>query len=671
MSQRRVLIVEDEMVVQLHLARIVGELGHQVVGTAMTTREASEIAAREAPELVLMDIHLADGDDGIETAEKLVRGLDCAVVFITAYADEATLARSERVGAAGYLVKPFTAPAVRAAISTALAGHARLLRARHDARTLSSILGNIGDALFTLDEADSITFMNPRAAELTGCPPTEAGERTFLDVVHLPVDSERRHVQEALAQARSARSKVSHSRLSIRDRAGAERTVDVEIEPYREGKDGADEAAGTGGLIVNLRDRSPRVPRAALPTRAHRQPFGEGTRILVYSHDTFGLGHLRRCLALIRTLCARHPGVSALLVTGSPMVHRFPMPDGADYVKLPAIRKVESEQYEARTLHVSSSEIRSMRSNLILHTLRDFDPNVLLVDHSPTGSKGELLPALEWLADRGGCTRILGLRDIIDEPSAVVSLWKATGVYEVLNSQYDHLVVYGNQGVYDPVAQYQFPDAVASKTRFVNYVCDRSAPARDEDQDAEDDGRPIVAVSIGGGDGGGETLIQPFLEMMRRFRSQLDFRAEILTGPFLASEVEGRLRALAQGLPVNLRSFIPSTAALFRRAELVVATAGYNTTADVLGFARRAVLVPRVLYRQEQLIRARRFEELGLVTCLHPDQATPELLLAAIQRARRDEPLTRARAEGRVFLDGAERFAQFCGALSVDVRARR
>ena len=72
MKSRRILIVEDEMVVQLHLTRIVEELGHEVVGTAADRDEAVELAAAERPELVLMDIHLASGSDGVETATQLV-----------------------------------------------------------------------------------------------------------------------------------------------------------------------------------------------------------------------------------------------------------------------------------------------------------------------------------------------------------------------------------------------------------------------------------------------------------------------------------------------------------------------------------------------------------------------------------------------------------------------
>ena len=192
MSSRRVLIVEDEMIVQLHLARIVAELGHELVGTAVNTREALELAQREAPELVLMDIHLADGDDGVDTAQKLVRSYDCAIVFVTAYADQKTIERTELVGAAGYLVKPFTAPAVRAAISTAMSTHQRLVRVRGEARALSSIVDSLGDALLLIDAAGKITFTNPRAADLTGCAANEADGRELFEVVRVPVESERR-----------------------------------------------------------------------------------------------------------------------------------------------------------------------------------------------------------------------------------------------------------------------------------------------------------------------------------------------------------------------------------------------------------------------------------------------------------------------------------------------
>ena len=121
---------------------------------------------------------------------------------------------------------------------------------------------------------------------------------------------------------------------------------------------------------------------------------------------------------------------------------------------------------------------------------------------------------------------------------------------------------------------------------------------------------------------------------------------------------------------MEIDTFIPSTAALFRDAEVVISTAGYNTTTDVFMHARRSIIIPRILHRQEQLVRARCLEKLGLTICLPPDEVTPEKLFDAIEQARRDQDgaLARIRTEGGIPLDGAERFAAFCGELLVHTR---
>jgi len=660
--QRRVLIVEDEMVVGMHLERIVCDLGHRVIGTAASSREALAVAEREAPDLALMDIHLAGSDDGVDTAKVMCDRYACAVVFITAYADPATIERTGPVGAAGYLVKPFTTAAVRAAISTAFSSHGRLSQTRQREHSLASALASLGDAIFVTDEEGRISFANSRAAEWTGWSTRELPGRDLLEVVRLSVESDASMLREALKLALHEKRPEILPRVELVARNGGERVVGLEIEPVQ------DEDRRAGGVVLSVRGPVQRPAARPPAMKAPRRPFGSGTRLLVYSHDTLGLGHLRRSLNLIRALCARHPGLSALLVTGSPLVHRYPMPTGADYIKLPAIRKVAPEEYEPRSLFMSGPDIRTLRSNLLLRTIHDFEPNVLLVDHSPIGSKGELLPSLEWLRTRGTCTCILGLRDVIDEPRTVIQLWKENGVYDVLRDHYHHVVVYGAREVYDVVRQYEFPEEVVAKTRFVHYVCDPSPSEAAEETVA--DARPVVVVSVGGGDGGGETVLLPFLEMMRRFSGEIDFRAEILMGPFVSPDLERRLRAQAWDLPAALSTFVSSTAGHFRRADLVVSTAGYNTVTELLANARRAILIPRVLHRQEQVIRARRMEELGLVACLHPDDVSPVTLFEAVRRARAspEEPLVRGRAEGVVPLDGAERFSEFCRGLLVESR---
>ncbi len=658
MSGRRVMIVEDEVMVQMHLAGIVESLGHELVGTAEDTEAALSLADRERPELVLMDIHLAGGSDGVETAQELSRRLECAVIFITAYADEETIRRTQEIGAGGYLVKPFTDAQVRAAIATAFASHAKLQHEREQARSLSGVLSHIGGALFLIDHKDEITFANQSAADLVGWPVYKVFGRSIFAVLGVEGDALRETLLRAQVQGRPCTVE-----LLVNDVSEQARRVLVSVESLP-----AEDGSLQGSVLsLSAVDGEPfsgiDAPRRESAQRVQR-PFGAGTRLLVYSHDTYGLGHLRRCLAIIRRLCAEFNDLSVLLVTGSPMAHRYAMPAGADYVKLPAIQKTGVEQYEARSLGISAPDIHTLRSNLILHTARDYKPNVLLVDHSPTGGGGELLPTLNWLKDEGQCTGILGMRDVIDDPSRVRDLWRAEDIYSVIRDNYQHILVYGSVDFLDKVDEYELPETVRSRVHHVNYICSAELDDPVENPQAED--TPMIFVTIGGGDGGSDAVLLPFLEMMRSFKDRLGFRAEIVTGPLIGADRQARLELEAQDLPVTLHSFLPSTRHLLERAAITVSTAGYNTCTDVLSFAQRSILIPRAMYRMEQTIRAQRFEELGLCTLLRAENLTPQILFDTIQRVRAQKGLAELRARG-LPLNGTDRVAQFCSELSVSV----
>jgi DNA-binding NtrC family response regulator len=122
----RVLIVEDEAIVQLHLRRLLTSLGYEVVGAAASAQDAVDLAAATEPELVLMDIKLRGEDDGVTAAERIRAAADPAIVFLTAYADDKTVKRTEQVGAVGYIVKPYSRNEVRAVLATAMNVHRRL-----------------------------------------------------------------------------------------------------------------------------------------------------------------------------------------------------------------------------------------------------------------------------------------------------------------------------------------------------------------------------------------------------------------------------------------------------------------------------------------------------------------------------------------------------------------
>lgn len=141
---RRVLIVEDEAVTALDLSRELARLGYDVCGVVDTSAEAVRLAMETRPELVLMDVRLADGSDGIDTAREIARGHDTVIVFLSANSDEATLARALDVSPFGFLIKPFRARDLKVAIELALAKHAHdeaAVRALHALASTDPLTG--------------------------------------------------------------------------------------------------------------------------------------------------------------------------------------------------------------------------------------------------------------------------------------------------------------------------------------------------------------------------------------------------------------------------------------------------------------------------------------------------------------------------------------------------
>src|SRR5215218_5743497 len=119
-----------------------------------------------------------------------------------------------------------------------------------------------------------------------------------------------------------------------------------------------------------------------------------GTTVAFYSHDTYGLGHLRRTLLLAHALQNRWPGLSQLIVTGSPLAHGFPLPPGADYEKLPSVVKVGRDRYQPAVLPIPFEAVSALRRDLLLATADHVRPDLLVVDNVPAGLEGEIVPAL-------------------------------------------------------------------------------------------------------------------------------------------------------------------------------------------------------------------------------------------------------------------------------------
>ena len=381
-------------------------------------------------------------------------------------------------------------------------------------------------------------------------------------------------------------------------------------------------------------------------------------RVLIYSHDTFGLGNIRRMLEVARHLVQSSPELSVLLITGSPMLHAFRIPPRIDYLKLPCLSRNVDGEYGARFLDLSLAATVRLRANLIRSAITDFAPDLILVDKKPFGVEDELSGALVALQSSTQRPKlVLLLRDILDSPKATTQVWRKNGCFEAIEAYYDQVLVVGAPEIFDLRREYQFPPFAAAKVSFCGYIA-RNAGLRSRADVRRDlgvhEGEPLVLVTPGGGEDG-YTLIHACLAGIRALPAQRRPRTHIVCGPEMAAAQRSAIGHAAAALPqVSLQDFSDDMMSLMAAADVVVAMGGYNTVCELLTLRKRAVVVPRVRPSQEQCIRAERMAALGLLRMLHPDQLTPGALLDAVQAelAALAQPTMHARLKP---LDGLER----------------
>ncbi|MCX7560432.1 hypothetical protein OS190_12720 [Sulfitobacter sp. F26204] len=380
----------------------------------------------------------------------------------------------------------------------------------------------------------------------------------------------------------------------------------------------------------------------------HNRSKTRSRRIMFYSHDTFGLGHLRRSRALATAMTRADPDASAIILTGSPVAGRFTFPERVDHIRLPGVTKTPDGTYISQTLGLDIDDTTSLRAGLIQSAVERFEPDLLIVDKEPTGFRGELLPTLEFLRLRGRTRTVLGLRDVLDEPEVLAAEWQRKGALAAADNLYDEVWVYGVHDVYDPTSGLSLSEETRARMHWTGYL-------RREVTDATDTpDTPYVLITPGGG-GDGAAMVSLVLSAYEQ-DPDLGPNALLIYGPFLSGDVRDAFDARVAKLNgrVTAVGFDSRIEALFAGAVGVVCMGGYNTFCEVLSFDKPAVILPRTKPRLEQWIRASRAEELGLVRMLDEfrDGMTTQAMISAI-RALPDQPKpSAAGADG--LLDGLD-----------------
>jgi ATP-binding cassette subfamily B protein len=368
--------------------------------------------------------------------------------------------------------------------------------------------------------------------------------------------------------------------------------------------------------------------------RPRPRPHGPAPqRVLFYSHNGVGVGHLQRQLDLATAYRRRHPDSAILLATGSRGASMFEFPEGIDYLKLPSLQMVDRyRNWEPRDLPLPRETVTEMRTEMLRETVRNFAPDLLVADFMPAGPYGELLPALDELKRQGGAA-IAGFRDIVDEPAFVRELWRETGVYETLRNHYAKVCVYGDAAVLD-FTEYGLGPAAGIPVEYTGYL-GRPEPAPRAEQ--AEPGPYVLATSGGGADG--SVVLDQFLHAAELLRPELGGRWLAVSGPLMADDDHERLARIGTRFGVDARRVVPELRREVAQADCIVAMAGYNTVCDVLSYGSPAVLVPRSGPSQEQSLRADRLEAWNVAEILRPSElSSPEIADAIRAVISRSEP---------------------------------
>ena len=327
-------------------------------------------------------------------------------------------------------------------------------------------------------------------------------------------------------------------------------------------------------------------------------PMSSAARILIYSHDSFGLGHLRRCRAIAHHLVASCRQLSVLILSGSPIIGSFDFKARVDFVRIPGVIKLRNGEYTSLKLHLDIEQTLAMRSSIIRHTADIFDPHLFLVDKEPLGLRGEVSETLDMLKARG-THLVLGLRDVMDEPRALLEEWRRKNVFPALDRLYDEIWVYGLPEIFNPLTELPGMERLADKVTFTGYLRRQlpSAPVSASDHDLPKE--PYLLVTTGGG-GDGEGLIDWVLSAYEA-EPDLPYPALLVLGPFMNLERRIAFQERAARLDrVNVITFETRFERLLECAVGVVAMGGYNTFCEILSFNKPALIVPRTRPRQEQ-----------------------------------------------------------------------
>jgi len=324
-------------------------------------------------------------------------------------------------------------------------------------------------------------------------------------------------------------------------------------------------------------------------------------KYFLYSHDTFGLGHIRRNLKIAKHLAQR--GHQVLIGCSSPYSFKYDLPAGVSLLKIPGFEKNKIGNYVPREKSWTKDQLTSFRSKKFAEAITDFAPDTLLVDKEPAGINGELLESFDTIRRIfPDCRIVCGMRDILDSPIVIRSEWAKKNTVDVLSKYYDQIIVYADARMVDFSKEYNLPKILDSKLTYSNYLLDFNQKIGCKPFDYD-----VLGTFGGGGDG--ESYAKSFLS----WAQNTNLKVYYLGGPHLSSDLISLATKIKnKNAQFEWSSFSNFPEDLFLRSEKVITMGGYNTLCELIGMGHKPIVLPRQFPRMEQMVRAQKFNEFGL-----------------------------------------------------------
>ncbi len=238
MTEKQILVVEDEIIVAEDIRRSAQHMGYAVLSMASSGEEAIKKAQELNPDLVLMDIMLNGKMDGIEAAEQIRSSFNIPVIYLTAYSDEKTFERAKITEPFGYVIKPFKERELHINIEIALYKHKMEKMLKESKQWLSAVVNGIGDAVIATNTEGLVKVMNPIAEALTGWKQGEASGKPLAEVFNITSEEMGKEVENPVSKAMREGSFYGLAeRTMLVSKGGTKIPVDIIGSPIKDEKE--------------------------------------------------------------------------------------------------------------------------------------------------------------------------------------------------------------------------------------------------------------------------------------------------------------------------------------------------------------------------------------------------------------------------------------------------